>query len=123
MISAVAMLTVSMAMKNTQMLSPNSTPARPARRKSPRLGQRLVTATITSSTADAIHIRQNDSTTPEAWVDLPNTPPIDQNKVATTTAMTPPDRPAFAVADCVDSLVAFRADASREAAGVVTCAR
>ncbi len=84
------MLTDWIAMKKTQMLSPKSTPARPARRKSRRLGHRLVTATITNSTADAIHIRQNDSTTPEACVDLPSTPPIDQNSAATTIAMTPP---------------------------------
>ena len=60
MISATAMLTDWIAMKNTQMLRPNKTPAMAARRKSTRLGQRLVTATITSNTAEAIHIRQND---------------------------------------------------------------
>ena len=78
---------------------------------------------MTNSTAEAIHIRQNDSTTPDALVDLPKTPPNDQNMVATSTAMTPPRPAAFAVAECVDSLVAFRADASREAAVVVTWAR
>src|SRR3954452_10553824 len=68
MISAVAIVTDWMAMKKAQMLRPNSTPARAARRKSTRLGQRFVTATITSNTADAIHSLQNDSTTPDAWV-------------------------------------------------------
>jgi hypothetical protein len=84
----------------------------------------LVAATITKSTADAIHIRQNDSTTPEAWVDLPNTPPIDQNKAATTIAITPP-RPAAdrAILDVRIPVVGVSDVRGREAAGVVTCAR
>ena len=69
-------------MKNTQMLRPNRTPATAARRKSARLGHLLVTATTTNNTPEAIHMRQNDKTTPDAWVDLPNTPPNDQNPVA-----------------------------------------
>ena len=98
-------------MKNTQMLRPNRTPATAARRKSTRLGQRLVTATITSNTPEAIHIRQNDKTTPEAWVDLPNTPPNDHTSGATSIARTPP-RPAslrvtLRLAAWVDRLIAF----------------
>jgi hypothetical protein len=92
MISAVAMVTVSNETKKAQMLRPNSTPAMAVRLKSWRFGHRLVSATITNSTLEAIHSLQNDSTTPEAWVDLPSTPPNDQHVAATSTAGTPPRR-------------------------------
>src|SRR3954449_5963874 len=89
MINAVAIVTDWMAMKKAQMFSPNSTPASAARRKSTRLGHRLVIATITNKTVEAIHNLQNDSTTPDACVDLPSTPPVDHINEAKIIASTP----------------------------------
>jgi hypothetical protein len=66
MISAVAIVTVSRAMKKAQMFRPKSTPATAARLKSFTVGHRRVTATITNMTNVAIHNLQNDRTTPEA---------------------------------------------------------
>jgi hypothetical protein len=127
MIRAVAIVTDWIAMKKTQMFSPKSTPATPARRKSALVGQRLVRVTITSSTPDAIHIRQNDKTTPDACVDLPSTPPVDHNRAAKIIASTP-ERPAnflvtLRLADLVDRVIALPVDERREVAEVVTCAR
>src|SRR3954462_11595524 len=87
--SAVAIVTDWMAMKKAQMFSPNSTPASAARRKSTRLGHRLGIATITHNTGEAIHNLQNDSTTPDACVDLPSTPPVDHINEAKIIASTP----------------------------------
>ena len=107
-------------MKKTQMLRPNNTPARPARRKSTRLGQRLVSATITRRTPDAIHRRQNDSTTPDACVDLPSTPPNAHSNGAKSIASTPPRPASLRVtvrpADRVDRVMTF-AEAARPEVG------
>jgi hypothetical protein len=86
-----------------------------------------VTATSTNNTPDAIHIRQNDKTTPEACVDLPNTPPNDHTSGATSIASTPP-RPAslrvtLRLAAWVDRLIAFPDVGGIEVAEVVTSAR
>ena len=93
-----------------------------------RLGQRLVTATITNSTAEAIHIRQNDSTTPEAWVDLPSTPPIDHISGGERASPArhrgrPAGRVTLRLAAWRRSSDRVPGHAEREVAEVVTCAR
>ena len=89
MINATAMVVYCNVMKKTHRLTPNSTPAKALAFRSVHDGQRWVRAETAASTAAAIHSRQNDSTTPEAPVDLPSTPPNDQNSDADMTAITP----------------------------------
>ncbi|HZY09125.1 MAG TPA: hypothetical protein VFE69_15310, partial [Ilumatobacteraceae bacterium] len=117
MIKAVAMLTEWIAMKKAQMFKPNNTPASQARRKSTPVGHRLVSATIPNRTAEAIHNRQNDSTTPDAWVDLPSTPPVDHINEAKIIASTP--------LRCANRSTTLRrrwpVAVEREVAEVVTC--
>ncbi len=79
-------------MKKTHRLTPNNTPEMPLAFRSVHDGQRRVMDATTASTAIAIHSRQNESTIPEAPVDLPSTPPNDQNSDADTTAITPAPR-------------------------------
>ena len=114
MINAVAIVTVCRATKNTQMFSPNNTPASAARLKSRAVGHRPVRATMINIPPEAIHNLQNDNTTPDAWVDFPSTLPNDQNVAAAKTAGTPPRRLGAAILSGAAAL----------GAGVVaTCAR
>ena len=76
-------------MKNAQMLRPNSTPIGIDRRKSSHDGHRRVMRVNTVINTAAIHMRQNDSTTPGRCALAPNELPTPQNTVEPSTDMMP----------------------------------